>query len=107
MDPTIIAVAASFTAIAASFTAITGAEAIADAIKASGAIIRMEPSEFQKILSKSESPLIVTALSGVFSKKFLYLTNYKGLHFFCKSSTPIILPSDAEIVQSKKIYIPG
>ena len=98
MDPAIIGGASA---------AVAGAEAIANAIKASGAIIRTEPSEFQKILSKSESPLIVTALGGVFSKKFQYLTNYKGLHFFCKSSTPIRLPSDAEIVQSKKIYIPG
>ncbi len=92
---------------AAGTATVAGAAAIAEAIKASGAIIRLEASEFQKILSKSESPLIVTALGGVFSKKFLYLTNYKGLHFFCKSSTPIQLPSDAEIVQSKKIYIPG
>lgn len=81
--------------------------AIAQALKASGAIVQLESSEFQKILSKSEDPLVVTASGGVFSKNFQYLTNYKGLFFFCKSSAPIRLPSDAEVVHSKKIWIPG
>ncbi len=81
--------------------------AIAQAIKASGAIIQLEPSEFRKILSKSESPLVVTALGGVFSKNYQYLTNYKGLHFYCKSEVAIDMPAKAEVVQAKKIWIPG
>ena len=81
--------------------------AIAQAIKASGAIIQLEQDEFRKILSKNESPLVVTALGGVFSKNYQYLTSYKGLCFYCKSDTPITLSSDAEVVQSKKIWIPG
>ena len=57
------------------------AAAIAQAIKASGAIIQLEPSEFLKILSKIESPFVVTALGGAFSKN-QYLTNYNGLHIY-------------------------
>ncbi len=83
------------------------AAAIAQAIKASGAIIQLEPSEFRKILSKSERPLVVTALGGVFSKNYQYLTNYKGLHFYSKSDTAIKLQADVEVVQAKKIWIPG
>ena len=83
------------------------AAAIAQAIKASGAIIQLEPTEFLKILSKSEGPLVVTALGGVFSKNYQYLTNYKGLHFYCKSDTAINMPVDTEVVQAKKIWIPG
>jgi len=75
-------------------------------IKASGAIVQLEQDEFRKILSKSESSLVVTALGGVFSKNYQYLTNYKGLCFYCKSDTPIRLPADTEVVQSKKIWIP-
>ena len=74
--------------------------------QASGAIVQLEQDEFRKILSKSESPLVVTALGGVFSKNYQYLTSYKGLYFYCKSDTPIRLPSGAEGVQSKKIWIP-
>ncbi len=83
------------------------AAAIVQAIKASGAIIRLEPEEFMKIMSKSEAPLVVTALGGVFTKNHQYLTNYKGLHFYCKSEVPIKLPSDAEVVQAKKIWVPS
>ncbi len=83
------------------------AAAIAQAIKASGAIIQLEPTEFLKILAKSEAPLVVTALGGVFSKNYQYLTNYKGLHFYCKSDTAIKLQADVEVVQAKKIWIPG
>lgn len=82
------------------------AAAIAQAIKASGAIIQLEPTEFLKILSKNEKPLVVTTLGGVFSKKYQYLTNYKGLHIYCKSDTVIKLHTDVEVVQAKKIWIP-
>ena len=33
--------------------------AIAQAVKASGAIVRLNPEEFQKILNKAEAPLEV------------------------------------------------
>jgi hypothetical protein len=81
--------------------------AIAQAIKASGAIVRLEPEEFIKILSRSKDPLVVTAKSGVFKANYQYLTAYKGLAFFTKSSTALILPGSAEVVASKQIWIPG
>ena len=87
--------------------AATQQAAIVQAIKASGAIVQLEPSEFAKILAKSENPLVVTAEGGVFTKNHQYITNYKGLHFYCKSPAAINLPLATEVVQSKKIWIPG
>jgi hypothetical protein len=81
--------------------------AIAQAIKASGAIVHVEPEEFMKILRKVEHPLVVTAKGGVFKANQQYLTNYKGLIFFTKSSEPLNLPNGAEVVISKQIWIPS
>ena len=88
-------------------TGAAAAAAIAKAIKASGAIVSLKSEEFQKIINKQKDPLIVYAEGGLFTKNFQYLTNYKGLHFYCKSAEPLILSSGAETVMSKKIWIPG
>lgn len=82
-----------------------GAAAIGQAIKASGALIHLESSEFLKILSKIENPLVVTVSGGVFLKN-QYLTNYNGLHIYCKSNTVLNLDADVEVVQAKKIWVP-
>jgi len=87
--------------------AAAAAAAIAQAIKASGAIVSVDPSDFKIILSKSESPLVVTATGGMFKKNYQYLTAYKGLIFFTKSPEPLRLDSKIEIITSKKIWVPG
>ncbi len=81
--------------------------AIANAIKASGAIIRVEPEEFMKILSKAKDPLVVASKGGFIKANHQYLTSYKGLIFFTKSSEPLMLPGSAEVVTSKQIWIPS
>ncbi len=81
--------------------------AIAEAIKASGAIVRVEPEEFLKILRKVEKPLVVTAKGGFRKANHQYLTGYKGLVFYTKSPTPLMLPGGAEVITSKQIWIPG
>jgi hypothetical protein len=83
------------------------AAAIAQAIKASGTIVKVEPNDFLTILSKTKKPLVVMSMGGVFSKNYQYLTSYKGLAFFTKSNTPLQLPGDNELVHAKKIWIPG
>jgi hypothetical protein len=80
---------------------------IAQATKASGVIVSLEPTEFVRILDLQEEPLVVHATGGFFSTNYQYLTSYKGLAFFTKSAMPIILPPGAEVVQSRKIWIPG
>ena len=87
--------------------AAAAAAAIAQAIKASGAIVQLEPFDFEKLLSRDDEPLVVVAEGGFFSTSYQYLTSYKGLFFYAKSPMPLRLPSRAEIVASKKIWIPG
>jgi hypothetical protein len=83
------------------------AAAIANAIRASGAIVRVEPQDFMAILSRSQTPLVVAARGGLFSRKYEYLTSYKGLAFFTKSAEPLMLSGNVELVQAGKIWIPG
>jgi len=87
--------------------AIAAAAAIAQAIKASGAIVRVESRDFAAILNKATNPLVICTQGGFFSTKYQYLTSYKGLVFYTKSKSQLRLPTGAEIVQSKKIWIPG
>ncbi len=83
------------------------AAAIAQAIRASGVLVRVEPGDFLRILERQDAPLVVHATGGFFSTNYQYLMSYKGLAFFTKSDTPINLPGDTELVQTKKIWIPG
>jgi hypothetical protein len=83
------------------------AAAAMEAIRASGVIVRVEPSSFGDILARMPAPLIVQATGGLFSTNYQYLTSYKGLAFFTKSSTPLPLPQSAEIVTAKSIMVPG
>lgn len=83
------------------------AAAIANAIKASGAIVSVDPDDFLSILSKADRPLVVMAEGGFIKTNYQYLTSYKGLIFFTKSSTPLSLPGDIELVTSEKIWIPS
>ncbi len=83
------------------------AAAIAQAIKASGAIVRVEPHDFETILSRVDEPLVVTAQGGFFATSYQYLTAYKGLIFFTKTSTPLKLAPSVEMIEANKIWIPG
>jgi hypothetical protein len=70
-------------------------------------VIRLDPDEFRKVMSRAKDPLVVIAQGGIFSTNYQYLTSYKGLAFFTKSSDPLDLPAGAEVVSSKRIWIPG
>lgn len=87
--------------------AVAAYAAIAQAVKASGAIVSLSPEEFMKILAKSKEPLVVTAKGGMIKANYQYLTGYKGLVFYTKSPTPLMLPGGAEVITSKQIWIPA
>jgi hypothetical protein len=80
--------------------------AMIQAVKASGTLVRVEPGEFVKLLAKSESPLVVTAPGGFFSKHIKYLTSYRGLAFYTQSVTPLSLPYRTEVVAASTIWMP-
>jgi hypothetical protein len=83
------------------------AAAIARAIKASGAIVRLEPDEFQRILQRCEDALVVHATGGLIRTNYQYLVSYRGFVFFTKSATPLYLPGATEVVQAQSIWIPS
>ena len=82
------------------------AAAIAEATKASGVLVKLEPGQFAKLLARIKEPLIVIAEGGVFRKNFQYLVSYKGLAFFTKSATALALPADTDVVTARRIWIP-
>jgi hypothetical protein len=83
------------------------AAAIANAIKASGVVVRVTPADFHTILLKIESPLVVYAEGGFFSTSYQYLVSYKGFAFITRSPEPLLLPGGIETIVAKKIWVPG
>ncbi|MEN1680702.1 MAG: hypothetical protein AAGJ46_14020 [Planctomycetota bacterium] len=79
---------------------------VTQATRASGVIIRLGESEFLAVVQRAEAPMVVTATTGMFSKKHQYLTSYKGLAFYTKADTPLPLPPTCELVQAKGIWVP-
>jgi hypothetical protein len=87
--------------------AAVAAAAVANAIRASGVIVRVDPIDFLSILQRQQGLLVVQATSGFFSTNYQYLTSYKGLAFYAASPLPLSLPPDTEVVQAKSIWVPG
>jgi hypothetical protein len=87
--------------------AAAAAAAVANAVKASGAIVQVEPEDFLKILARAKDPLVVTAEGGLFKTRYQYLTSYKGLDFYCLSDELLPLPAGTEVIPAGKIWIPG
>ncbi len=87
--------------------AASAAAAIAQAIKASGVLVRLEPDEFMHIVTRQRDPLVVCATGGLLSTNYQYLVSYKGLAFFTKSPDPLPLPTGAEVVTARGISIPA
>ncbi len=80
---------------------------IANAIKASGTVVRIAPEEFTKILSRVEKPFVVYAEGGMISTNYQYMISYKGFAFYTKADEQIELPRNTEVVVADKIWLPG
>ncbi len=91
---------------AAEEAAAAAAAAIANAIKASGVVVRVTPADFQTILRKVDHPLVIYAKGGFFSTSYQYMVSYRGFAFFTKSKDPLLLPSVAETIMAAKIWLP-
>lgn len=83
------------------------AAAVAQAIKASGVLVRVQPEEFLRILNRQEEPLVVRAPAGFLQRGWRYLTSYKGLAFFTKSPEPLPLSGRAELVEAQSLWVPS
>lgn len=80
--------------------------AIAQAVKASGVLVRLEPEEFLKVLNRIEAPQVVVSPGRFLSRQASYLTRCKGLAFFTKSLDSFPLPGRCEVITAGKIWIP-
>jgi len=76
-----------------------------NAIKASGVLVQVENKDFMGLIEEMDRPLVVYAPKNLWSSH-KYLTSYKGLAFYTKSKEALRLPSDIELINSKKISIP-
>jgi hypothetical protein len=83
------------------------AAAMAQAIKASGAIVQVESDVFAQVVARQDAPLVIHATGGVFRTNYQYLTSYRGFVFFTKSRDPLPLPARAELLNARRIWIPG
>ncbi len=83
------------------------AAAIANAIKASGAIVKLKEEDFIKVISRADNPVIIISRGGFMKKDFDYLTAYKGFVFYVRTKKGINLPGDSEIISAQQIWIPS
>lgn len=87
--------------------AAAAAAAVAQAVKASGAIVKVVPEEFQKLLDQNAQGLVVHAVRSFFSTRHKYIMGFKGLAFYTSAREPLNVPRGCQIVEAKRIWIPG
>ena len=91
----------------ATTAATSAANAAARALKASGAIIKLESGEFAKILLRTTDPLIVISPTGFKKRKTKYLLSWRGFVFYCETKEQMNLRSCAETILDDNIWISG
>jgi hypothetical protein len=67
----------------------------------------VEPRDFLSILDRHDEPLVIRATGGFFTTQYEYLTSYRGLAFYTKNTSPLVLPGQCEVIDARKIWIPG
>ena len=85
---------------------IAAAAALIQAFKASGVIVTVTSSDFERILKKTANPLVITALDGFWGTRYQYLTSYRGFAFFTQSKNSLQLPEGTETIHAGAIWIP-
>jgi len=80
---------------------------VAQALKASGAIVEVEPGDFRSLIDRVDKPLVVVSQAGMFRKYYQYLAGVRGLIFYAKSAETLHFKGGTEVVQANKIWIPG
>lgn len=86
--------------------AAAAAAAAAQAIKAWGAVVRVEPQRFLHVVGHQEQPLVIRARGGFMKRQWQYLTSYRGFVFYAKADEPLPLPGRAEVFEAQKIWMP-
>ena len=76
------------------------------AIKASGAIVRVSPDDFQMLLTRNTQGLVVHRAGWMFGTSHTYLMGYQGLAFYTKATEELRVPSTCTIVEASRIWMP-
>ena len=79
---------------------------LAQAVKATAGLIRIDAADFQGILNRLENPVVVVAAGGLFSKSYKYLTSYRGFILYTQSREPLHVPGRAEVLQASAMWLP-
>ncbi|MFO7772347.1 MAG: hypothetical protein R6V59_00075 [Dehalococcoidia bacterium] len=89
--------------------AVAAAAAMANAIKASGAIVEVEPELFMAILAreKDRRPLVIMAQGGIIKPNYRYLTACRGFIFYTKSANALMLSGYVDVITARKIWTPS
>ena len=89
--------------------AAAAAAAIANAIKASGAIVEVDPAVFMTILARERDshPMVIVAQGGIIKTSYRYLTACRGFIFYTKSANALMLPGSVDIITARKIWTPS
>jgi hypothetical protein len=77
------------------------------AVKASGAIVRVDPEDFTSIVGRQDQPLVVVSEWHFLGTSYQYLTSYKGLAFHTKTKEPLGLPGRCEVIRARKMWMPS
>jgi hypothetical protein len=81
-------------------------EAVANAVKTVGSLVTLTPEEFTRVLSMTTDALVVSAEGGLLSRSYKYIFSFKGLTFYCKSRSELMMPGNVQLIQAKKISVP-
>jgi len=81
--------------------------AAANAVKAMGGIVQLEPDDFQRFVQRIDDALVVCAETSFFGTRYQYVTGHRGLVFYSKSREPLRLGSRAEVIRAKRISMPS
>lgn len=93
--------------VSGSTSASNAAIIVAQAANVSGAIIKMDSGEFQKLLNQINTETAVAfSEGGMFKKKFKYLMNDKGLFVFTNSDQALQMNMKTELIKAKNIWNP-
>jgi hypothetical protein len=90
-----------------STAAAAAAAAHAKGVKASGALVQLEPAAFQQLLQHIPEPLVLhQKRGGMLSRHHKYATSYRGFIFLARSPEPLSLPGGADVLPARKIWFP-
>jgi hypothetical protein len=91
----------------AAASAAAAAQAIASAIKASGAIVEIEPRDFEQLVRRVPDTIVLhQEPAGMFSRDHRYTTSLGGFIFVARTREAIFEPGQIRAIPVKKIWFP-